>query len=292
MARRTYNPPHAQHPDVWRLGESGPEGVHSYLKWILDDTARFHSAAAHMRYLRIGMHFLTVAQKFNAAGDVVDKLELNFWSEEYPPEVGAGGHAHSRSPRLWSLIHPKARQTVSGLSLLPPTTLRLPGLPIKEGLLTMLNKVDPGDGQGTVYYPQILSKRLALEQLVMDLPPGTRQSFPSLFVHDVRFRGPGIGVTVQRQGPMEQEVLNTFDGFVNYKGLAGDEAAAVIDMRDEVSRRFTNAGSRLVASTVLFRDPSFTLDQLETTAQPVPIERTEHILTGGLHTQEILGAAA
>lgn len=166
------------------------------------------------------------------------------------------------------------------------------GLPIKEGLLTMLNKVDPGDGQGTIYYPQILSERLALEELVMDLPAGTRQAFPSLFIHDVRFQGPGIGVTVQRQGPMEQAALNTFKGFVYYKGLSGDDAAAVLDMREEVSRRFTNVGSRLVASTVLFRDPSFTLDQLETTAQPVSIERAEHILSGGLYTQEILGAAA
>ncbi len=289
MVRHSFDPPHAQYPGIWELGESGPQGVYDYGRWLLADEERFLSAAQHMRYLKIGMHFLTAAQIFDENGDVSKKLEINLWAEEHPPEVGAGGHAHARAPELYSFIHPDARQTVSGLQLLPRTARRLPGLPIKEGLLVILNKIDLGDGLGTIYDPLVLDSCLAL-RYDAELPTGARQKFSSLFVHEVGYKGPGVGVTVQIQGPSEQAALNTFEGFVNYKGLDEDQAARVVESRDNVVSRLKTDTGKLIASTVLVRDGDFTPNQMETTAQPIPIDRAERLIRGGIYTQEALGA--
>jgi hypothetical protein len=235
------------------------------------------------------MHFLTVAQLFDQNGDVIKKLELNFWSEEFPPEVGAGAHAHARAPELYSFIHPDAWQMVTSLQLLPPTAQRLSGLPIKEGLLVMLNKVDPGNGLGTIYHPLVLDNRIALMAKAR-LPARARQRFSSLFIHEVGFQGPGVGVSVQIQGPAEQPALNTFDGFVNYKGMTADNATAILEARSNLMTDLQEGVGKLIASTVLIREHGFTPDQLEQTAQPIPISRVEGLLRGGLHTQEALGA--
>lgn len=280
-------PSHTQYPAIWELGQSGPGGVKDYLAWILADPQRTASASRGLRYLRIGMHFLTAAQQFSPRGDVVDKIELNFWSEAFPPQVGAGGHAHARAPQLWSFIDPAARQRVTGISLLPPATRRLSGLPVQERLLTVLTKVDTGDGLGTTYYPSVLGRRLTLETIA-DLPPGTYQHFSSLFIHEVDFRGPGVGVTVQRQGPTEQAGLNTFQGLSTYKGLSPEEAEEVLRQRHEIRSKLRSPASKLVASTVLVRDLDFNADQMEERATGVPPGRFEELAVGAIHSLERL----
>ena len=276
-----------QYPHVWELGASGAEGVKEYLTWTLNDDQRRLSAAEHMRYLRIGMHFLTVAQRFDREGNVIDKLELNFWDEDFPAEMGAGGHAHARSPHLWSFIDPRARQTVTGISLLPPDARSISGVPAEERLLTVLTKADKGDGLGTVYHPKVLGKRLTLESTAT-LPPGTEQEFTSLYIHEVQFEGPGTGVTVQRQGATEPDELNTFEGLTTYKGLTPDEAAQVMEHRKEIARSNEDTGQRLVASTVLVRDLDFSPDQMEQRALPVPPERYEKLGEGAIRSAERL----
>jgi len=280
------SPPHGHYDAVWELGSSGAQGVKDYLAWLLDSPERAESAASNFFFLGIGMHFLTVAQKKNAAGEVIDKIELNFWDENYPPQVGAGGHAHARAPELWSFIHPRARQRVSGIQLLPPGTQRLPDLPVAERQLAMLTKVDVGDGRGTIYHPAVLGRRLTIET-VTDLPPGAYQRFSSLFIHEVTFSGPGTGVTVQRQGPSEQAALNTPQGFMTYKGLTEAEAEQVISHRRETAALLGPAANKLVASTVLVRDLDFTPDQMEDRAQPAS-DRFEQLAVGAIHSAEAL----
>lgn len=271
------------YPKVRKLGASGPEGVKAYLKWILEDPARTASAARAMRFIRIGMHFLTAAQ-ISKGGKVVDKIDLNFWDETYPAETGAGGHAHSRDMELWSFIHPAARQRVTGISLLPSDARRLPDLPIRRRRLTVLARVDNGDGLGTAYHPIPLGERLTIEA-VFDLPPGTRQRFSSLFIHEVEFSGPGTGVTVQRQGPTEQKDLNILQGLITYKGLTPEEAEVVLK---ENRRIESNGKSHVVANTVLVRDLDFTPDQIEDHPLTVPDDRFTRLAVGAIHSLEKL----
>ena len=275
-------PLHMQYPGKWQLGPSGPDAVKDYLAWTLGDSDRTESAAWALRRLGIGMHFLTIAQKLNALQEVEKKIELNFWSEEFPAEVGAGGHAHARDMELWSYIHPNARQQITGIALLPPSTRKLPDLPVEKRKLVMLNKVDTGDGLGTFYHPVVLGERLTLEG-VTDMPPGTHQRYSSLFIHEVGYEGPGMGVTVQRQGHTEQDALNSFEGFTTYKGLTPAEAEEVIRQR-----RTQTLGDRVVASTVLVRDLDFTVDQLEDRAYEVEPERYAYLAEGAIRSLEIL----
>ncbi len=275
--------PHMQYPTVWELGASGPQGVKDYLEWTLSDTERARSAAESLRYLKIGMHFLTVAQRTLDDGTVVDKLELNFWDEEYPAQTGAGGHAHARDPELWSFIHPRARQRVTGINLLPPGTRRLPNLPIQERRLAILTKVDTGDGLGTIYCPMGLGERLTIET-VTDMPPGTHQRFSSLFIHEVAFEGPGTGVTVQRQGPTEQRGLNIFEGLTTYKGLTPPEAEVVLRHGQGVKNALVGAAGKVVAHTVLVRNLDFTLGQMENRAATVPDDRFPDLAEGAIRS--------
>lgn len=282
-------PAHMQYPGIWELGETGPQGVADYLNWILTDEERLQSAAGYLRFLKIGMHFLTVAQEFNEQGEVIDKLELNFWSEKYPSERGSGGHAHARSPILNSFIHPDSRQIVTGISLLPPGARQEPGMHTREQQLSMLAKVDDGRGVGTQYHPITLGERL-VDEVTFTLPPLTRQEFDSTFIHEVQFQGKGTGVTVQRQGPTEQAALNTFEGFIHYKGLTPEEAERVVAHRNEVLAKLDNPKARLVSSTVLVRALDFDASQMEDGPIIPPQERFEELATGSLKSLKLLGA--
>jgi cytidine deaminase len=285
-------PLHMRYP-VWDMGDQGPQAVADYLTWILSDDQRMDSAIRHLGFLQIGMHFLTAGQRFDNTGQVVDKLELNFWSEEYPPDEaqGSGGHAHSRSPKLWSFIDPDARQHVTGVMLLPPGAHSVPGLETREGLLTMLNKVDDGRGLGTRYHPVVIGNRRFTEYTV-DLPPLSSQRFQSTFVHDVRYSAPNnsVGVSVQRQGPPEHESLNSLEGLVTYKGLTREEAERDLSEISAIVDDIRVGSARFVGSTVLIRSLDFDPAEMQESALRTPDDRLEKLIIGALRSLRRIGA--
>lgn len=281
-----------QYP-AWEIGQQGPQAVADYLTWILDDDERIASAADYLGYLKIGMHFLTAAQRFNELGEVVDKLELNFWSEKYPPEKAqaSGGHGHSRSPELYSFIDPDARQEVAIVRMLPPGTKPVSDFQTEERQLAMLNKVDDGKGLGTLYHPVVVGSRLTSEYTVQ-LPPLSRQWFDSTVVHDVRYYAPNdsIGVTVQRQGPVESPDLNGLEGLTLYKGLTETEARQTLERADALKSAIKESTARLVGSTVLLRPFDFDPTKMEARAERPPQDRFEELALGALRSLKRLGA--
>lgn len=285
MSEREATPLHMRYPARWELGPSGPEAVKDYFEWTLADPDRLASAALAVRGLGIGMQFLTVAQEYDKSGKVKKKVELNIWTEDFPPQVGGGGHAHARSGELYSFIHPKARQFVRSTRLLPANTRRLPDLPLAERKLVILNKVDSGDGLGTFYHPVVLSDEcLTLDEREEELPTGTHQRFSSLWIHEVGYEGPGVSVTVQCQGPIEQAALNSFEGLITYKGLTPEAAEEVIRQR----RILDLAGKAIDASTVLVRDPDFDVSQMEDRAFPVSPDTYPLLAEGAIRSLELV----
>ncbi|HEU5121431.1 MAG TPA: hypothetical protein VFT59_01180 [Candidatus Saccharimonadales bacterium] len=285
MSSSAETPLHMQYPAKWHLGPSGPEVVKDYFEWTLADPNRVASAALALRGLGIGMQFLTVAQEHDDDGKVKRKIELNMWTEDFPARVGAGGHAHARNGEIYSYAHPKARQYVRSVRLLPPHTRKLPDMPVEERKLVILNKVDSGDGLGTLYNPVIIGDEcLTLDEREEEIPAGTHQRFSSLWIHEVGYQGPGVSVTVQHQGPVEQDALNSFEGLTTYKGLSPEAAEEVIRQRQILAL----AGKAVDASTVLVRDLDFETSQLEERAFPLPPERYPYLAEAAIRSLELV----
>jgi len=286
-------PEYMRYPGVWDIAdEADPESVINYLAWILDEPDRAESAAQHLRWLSIGMHFLTIGNVADEHGATIDKVELNLWHEAYPPTEAnvIGGHAHSRDMELQFLADPRARQTVTWIDLLAPKAPDFGLAQVQERQLAILHKVDHGDGFGPVYNPRLLGSRRVLET-VIEIPPRARQYFSSLKIHEVAYQGPGTGVTVQRQGRHERADLNSSQGLVAYKGLSPDEALEVTEQRrDLVAARDGGIGDggKLVASTVLVRSPDFRPKDMDQRSVAVPPDRFGELAEGAIRSLERL----
>jgi hypothetical protein len=105
-------------------------------------------------------------------------------------------------------------------------------------------------------------------------------------VHDVLYRGPGVGLTVHRQGPLEPAALNSFDGFVGYKALSREQAAEAEAMHASLASSLSD--DRQVTSTILVRGEGWDPNQMEPGAMPVPSERFEELAIGAIHSLERL----
>lgn len=263
-------PPLLENSEVWRLGWSGPQGLYKYLKWILDNDDRTASAAEQFRFTGVGFHHLTVAQHLSPTDDVLEKIDLNFFCEEFQTtnESPDGGHAHARSMCLWAMYDPADHQSIEQFRLLPPNAPIIPGIAAEEYDLAILNKIVAPDGLGTLYDPVRLGSRRTTSSLI-HLPAGAMQIFPSTDIHQVYWRGNGVGATVLRQGAVEHPMLNTIEGMIAYKGLTREDAEQVIFHRERLQR----LGKKVSSSTVLLRPPGYDFSTMEERPLCVPPDR-------------------
>lgn len=275
-------PPNLEYPDAWRLGESGPEGLLEYMKWTLRDDERVASAAERLRFNGAGFHSHNAAQLVDTDSRTVrKKVDVNIFSEEFlstnPPD--GGYHAHSRESYLYAMYDPKARQTITHVTMLPPGAPSIQGYETQDCDLAVLNKVPAEDGLGTIYNPTKLGARQILKR-EMHIPPLTEQHLLSLDIHTVQYRGDRAGATVLRQGPMEPQALNTTEGLMCYKGFTYEEAVETLRRREAIG----NA----VCSTALLRLPGTDLSKMEKQPLPVPLDRYAYLAEDVVYSLERL----
>lgn len=267
-------PPFLEYPDAWRLGWSGPEGLYSYLTWILCNDKRTTSAADHFRFNGVGFHYLTVAQKVDSAGNILEKIDINFFSNEFPTtnESTKGAHAHARSMQLWGMYDPLDSQTVEQFKLLPPNPPIVPDIAAEEYDLAILHKLEAPDGKGSIYHPVNLGRRHATSTL-LGLPPGGQQIFSSAEIHQVHWIGKKVGATILRQGPVESPAMNTIEAMMCYKGLTREDAEQVVFQQQQLQQ----LGKKVLSSTVLLRPPGYNLSTMEERPMSVPRERFPYL---------------
>jgi hypothetical protein len=281
---RVVYPPNLEYSDAWNLGKSGPEGLKKYLIWTLAADERWASAAEYLRFNGAGFHHLTAVQRLDSQGNVIEKVDINIFGEEFSStnnidEEEPEYHSHARDSLIYAFYGPKDRQTITWAKTLPIDSPRIPSKSVTECDLAVLNKVVPSDGIGTIYNPSVIGTRLALKTLVVDLPPLAVQRIDSLAKHRVLWRG-GIGATVLRQGPVEPPELNTIEGLIAYKDLEREEAEYVDSLRQAIGD--------VAASTTLLRPKGYNLDTMEERPLRVPADRFPYLTEGVIRSLEQL----
>lgn len=286
---------HLEFPGLWELKDKpNPTLLHQYIGWLVSDDERFSSAVDSMQWFPPGFHGLLIAiDKGESDQTHRASLQLNFYHEDYPGDEEP--HAHARDAVSSWYAPAGTRQVLTRYHVLPDSAPVFKGLPVEERVLIANNIGDMGDGQRPVYMPVALGRALILPRSVTNVAPLGSQRFDSTEVHHAGFSGKGVAVSVHYKGPEEVAELNTFEGFVHYKGIRSDAAAELVETRRALASSLQQdraAGRlRLAPSTTLYP----TTDEAEAILQRGKIPRpdaqvSEMMIRGALATVRTLAA--
>ena len=273
-------------PEIWELAKGpNPELMAEFMEWLTADDERFQSAITSMQWIPVGINILTVATK-TTDGTVTDSLQLNFYNPDIKGNDGA--HAHAKDARTIWYAQPGTRQVITREQPLPINAPKLDDVLVEERVAVGNCLVDYGDGQRPGYRPVVLGRRLIMQQSVSSVAPLGWQDFKSTEVHSIGFEGKGVAISAHYKGAVEAEQLNGPDGLVYYKGLTPDEAAEIEEARNSIGESLTNGS--LGPVTMLFPNPDFNPEDMESEPTCTETRLAEELVLGGLNTVRILAA--
>jgi hypothetical protein len=208
-----------------------------------------------MQWYPPGFHGLLIAID-KRLGDATHRatLQLNFYHEDYPGDEEP--HAHSRDAFSSWYAPDGTRQVLTRYQVIPDSAPQFRGLPVEERAVVAMNIGDAGNGQRPVYMPMELGAGLILSRSVSNVASLGSQRFDSTEVHHAGFEGRGVAVSAHYKGPEELQALNTFEGFVYYKGLNRDAAMRLVEERraltEQLGSGHEETAVRLAPSTTLY----------------------------------------
>ena len=278
----------SSYEQAWRLaGDPDPHLLYNYLRWIVDDPARFEDTSASMQWFPPGFSSFLVTRDALPDGRTRRSLQLNLYHMDYPGNEEP--HGHSRNARATWYALPATRQIISRYAVLDPAAPQIDGTDIDEYAVAANCIVDLKDGRRPAYHPIELSPRLLVKNSVTKVAPMGSQVFNSTEVHHVGFEGPGVAVSVHYKDPEEVAALSDMPGLVYYKGLTADEAEHVLEARSRLaeSAPADSANSRLGPTTMMYGSLE---NGINVEAAPVstPPVVAETLLLGALRTAERL----
>jgi hypothetical protein len=281
-------PTYMWHPDIGELtmGRRCNLGVtKTFLADTLADPVMAASAADRLEAIPgIGLYSLPLREITNPAGVVIGKRTFNAWTEEAaPPDPELiRGHGHLRDGEIWSVIPPGSEQEIDILHLLSDAAKEIPGAPSMECVLGINHRTV---GRAETYNVRTLGIRRA-RMFTIYVSETPYQKFPSTTIHNVRYRGRGVGFSIQDQGPLEPPGLNDLRGFMDHKGLSPSQAEAAEAQSNEVASLSTGG---VTGSTLMVRDdPNFVPAHVE--RGPIRVDPKtgllERLFEGAIYTIE------
>jgi hypothetical protein len=271
-------------PRAWELAaEPNTELLKECLRWIVEDSDRFASAAAAMRWLPPGFHMFPIGVYIDPQTGTTRTVQFNFYHEDYPGNQGP--HAHAKKARTTWYALPNTWQLISRYQLLPPGTPRLPDVPVLERYMIANNLIDPRDGTRPVYRGTKLGRRLVADLSMSQVVALGGQQFGSREIHNIAFRGKGTAVSVHRKDEEESPSLSSFTGLIYYKGATPEGAEAIVADRQMLAAQYEGSNMRLGPATMIFLEEGQELEEEPRGATP---EVAESLILGGLATAEFL----